>query len=113
MLPKCIEFHLMQYLLGLKIKHLKALEDNCLSKQLKWRESNFEKYDNFVFWWFFLKRGQNITLCGNLIKEKRMPKNSSTSIFMILPDGCTNGVKGKNLTATFIPDIPSHFQRFS
>ena len=55
MLPKCIEFHLMQYLLGLKIKHLKALEDNCLSKQLKWRESNFEKYDNFVFWWLFFK----------------------------------------------------------
>ena len=53
-----------------KEKYLKALESNCSSKKQNLRESNFEKLDNIEFRWFLSKRGQNIPIDGNLIKQK-------------------------------------------
>ena len=39
-----------------KEKYLKALENNCSSKNQKLRESSFEKLDNVVFLWLLSKR---------------------------------------------------------
>ena len=72
-----------------KEKYFKALEDNCSSKKRKLRESDFEKLDYVVSQWFLSKQSQNITIDGNLIKDKAipMPKNWATTIFMVLLDG--------------------------
>ena len=53
-----------------KEKYLKALENNCLSKKQKLRESSFEKLDNAVFRWCLSKHSQNTPIDGNLLKEK-------------------------------------------